>query len=126
MELTFNNPQTRVFFKEIFIELFQENKTFFVDVIKEIIDDLNTPRVTLKNNQDNFDDANLSESKAGVYYKCGTQVHAQNNDKGSQMGVDSWDSFLDEIDEFTVDTGIEDFSANLDHYLYGHPKQELI
>lgn len=127
MELTFNNPQTRVLFKEIFIELFQENKAFFVDIITEIIDDLNTSGIILKNNQDNLGNANLSGSKTGVYYKCGTQAYSQNSNKiGIQTEADTWDSFLEDIDEFAVDTGIEDFSVNLDHYLYGHPKQELV
>ncbi|CAN2041712.1 conserved hypothetical protein [Candidatus Magnetomoraceae bacterium gMMP-15] len=34
---------------------------------------------------------------------------------------DPWDNL--DIDEIAVDTGIEDFAKNHDHYLYGTPKQ---
>jgi len=34
---------------------------------------------------------------------------------------DPWDSL--NIDEIAVDTGIEDFSLNHDHYIYGAPKR---
>lgn len=34
---------------------------------------------------------------------------------------DPWDSL--NIDEIAVDTGIEDFAENHDHYLYGIPKK---
>jgi len=34
---------------------------------------------------------------------------------------DPWDSL--DIDEIAVDTGIEDFAENHDHYLYGTPKR---
>lgn len=34
---------------------------------------------------------------------------------------DPWDSL--DIDEIAVDTGIEDFAENHDHYLYGIPKR---
>ncbi|MCU0645063.1 MAG: hypothetical protein MUC94_12475 [bacterium] len=35
----------------------------------------------------------------------------------------NWLEFLDNIDEFSVDTGIEDYSINHEHYLYGGPKR---
>jgi hypothetical protein len=34
---------------------------------------------------------------------------------------DPWDNL--NIDEIAVDTGIEDFAENHDHYLYGTPKR---
>jgi len=34
---------------------------------------------------------------------------------------DPWDDL--NIDEISVDTGIEDFAENHDHYLYGTPKR---
>lgn len=34
---------------------------------------------------------------------------------------DPWDNL--NIDEIAVDTGIEDFAENHDHYLYGNPKR---
>jgi hypothetical protein len=30
---------------------------------------------------------------------------------------------LDDLMQFTIDTGIEDFAEQLDHYLYGVPKR---
>lgn len=36
----------------------------------------------------------------------------------------SWLSFLDHIQEYAVDTGVEDLSLNHEHYLYGGPKRE--
>ena len=35
----------------------------------------------------------------------------------------NWLEFLDNIDEFSVDTGIEDYSINHEYYLYGGPKR---
>lgn len=35
---------------------------------------------------------------------------------------DTWDNL--NIDEIAVDTGIEDFAENHDHYLYGTPKRK--
>jgi hypothetical protein len=37
--------------------------------------------------------------------------------------ADPWIEFLDNIDRYAVDTGIEDFSINYEHYLYGSPKR---
>lgn len=39
----------------------------------------------------------------------------------SSTNDDSWDSL--NLDEIAVDTGIEDFAENHDHYLYGTPKR---
>lgn len=36
---------------------------------------------------------------------------------------DPWVEFLDQIDEYAVDTGIPDLSYQHDHYLYGVPKR---
>lgn len=38
---------------------------------------------------------------------------------------DPWIEFLDNIDQYAVDAGIEDFSINHEHYLYGSPKKIL-
>ena len=35
----------------------------------------------------------------------------------------NWLEFLDNIDEYGVDTGIEDYSINHEYYLYGGPKR---
>jgi hypothetical protein len=35
----------------------------------------------------------------------------------------NWLEFLDNIDEYCVDTGIEDYSINHEYYLYGGPKR---
>ncbi|GEM_PF-769983 len=37
-----------------------------------------------------------------------------------------WLEFLDNIDRYAIDTGIEDFSIQHDHYLYGLPKKVLL
>lgn len=37
--------------------------------------------------------------------------------KGMNKNIDPWDTL--DIDEIAVDTGIEDFAENHDHYLYG-------
>jgi len=37
--------------------------------------------------------------------------------------IDPWMEFLDNIDQYAVDTGKPDFSINHDHYLYGAPKR---
>lgn len=34
-----------------------------------------------------------------------------------------WLEFLDNIDQYSVDTGIEDYSINHEYYLYGGPKR---
>lgn len=36
---------------------------------------------------------------------------------------DPWIDFLTHIQEYAVDTGIEDLSLNHEHYLYGGPKR---
>jgi hypothetical protein len=33
------------------------------------------------------------------------------------------DPWLEPVEDYAVDTGIEDFSLNHDHYLYGVPKK---
>ena len=35
----------------------------------------------------------------------------------------NWLEYLDNIDEYSVDTGVEDFSINHEYYLYGGPKR---
>lgn len=47
----------------------------------------------------------------------------ESSSKTPKSKVDSWLDFLDNIDKFAVDTGIEDLSINHDHYLYRVPKQ---
>ena len=36
---------------------------------------------------------------------------------------DAWSEFLENIDEYAVETGIKDLAENHDHYLYGVPKE---
>lgn len=36
---------------------------------------------------------------------------------------DPWLEFLDNLDDYAVDTGIADFSINHEYYLYGGPKR---
>jgi len=43
-------------------------------------------------------------------------------DVAQKPADDPWLYFLDHIDQYAVDTGIEDLSLNHDHYLYGVPK----
>ena len=38
-----------------------------------------------------------------------------------KLPTDSWDEL--DIETIAVDTGIQDFAENHDHYLYGNPKQ---
>ena len=42
-------------------------------------------------------------------------------DKEPSKNSDAWDNL--DIDNIAVDTGIEDFAENHDHYLYGLPKK---
>ena len=42
-------------------------------------------------------------------------------EKKTSLYDDPWDSL--DINEIAVDTGIEDFAENHDHYLYGTPKR---
>jgi hypothetical protein len=42
-------------------------------------------------------------------------------EKKTSLYDDPWDSL--DIKEIAVDTGIEDFAENHDHYLYGTPKR---
>jgi hypothetical protein len=43
---------------------------------------------------------------------------------GSDGGDEPWSEFLDNIDQYAVETGIKDLAANHDHYLYGTPKRK--
>jgi hypothetical protein len=44
--------------------------------------------------------------------------------KDQPKANDPWLEFLDNIDDYAVDTGIEDFSVNHEYYLYGGPKRQ--
>lgn len=67
----------------------------------------------------------LSDKKASllikeienVFLKEGVSFEIKENSEK----CDPWDNL--DIDEIAVDTGIEDFSVNHDHYLYGIPKK---
>lgn len=39
-----------------------------------------------------------------------------------KIEADPWMEFLDNIDQYAVETGIKDLAENHDHYLYGTPK----
>lgn len=43
---------------------------------------------------------------------------------GSDGGDESWSEFLENIDQYAVETGIKDLASNHDHYLYGTPKRK--
>lgn len=42
---------------------------------------------------------------------------------GTDEGDAGWGDFLENIDEYAVETGISDLAENHDHYLYGTPKR---
>ena len=44
------------------------------------------------------------------------------NDK-EKLNEDPWMEFLENIDQYAVETGITDLAENHDHYLYGLPKK---
>ena len=50
--------------------------------------------------------------KEGVSFEIGERSEAKH---------DPWDNL--NIEEIAIDTGIEDFAENHDHYLYGTPKK---
>jgi len=81
-------------------------------------------------------DINVDETEAAVYQKISKDVHSQLSSVVSrwlkkyleklepESNVDKeWLEFLDNIDEYAVDTGIEDLSINHEYYLYGGPKR---
>ena len=41
----------------------------------------------------------------------------------TNTGDAGWEDFLENIDEYAVETGISDLAENHDHYLYGTPKR---
>ncbi|MBF0111208.1 MAG: hypothetical protein HQK74_00575 [Desulfamplus sp.] len=51
-----------------------------------------------------------------IFKKEGISVEVRH----SLLSDDPWDNLS--IDEIAVDTGIEDFAENHDHYIYGIPK----
>lgn len=53
-------------------------------------------------------------AKEGISFKIEKKTTILNDD-------DPWDNL--DIEEIAVDTGIEDFAENHDHYLYGTPKR---
>ena len=67
-------------------------------------DDINLARLT--SNEQNPNETRANDSSESYSYKAR-----------------SWSDFVNNIDEFAVDIGIEDLAVNHDHYLYGLPKQ---
>jgi len=81
-------------------------------------------------------DINVEETEAAVYQKISKDVRSQLSlvvsrwlkryleklESESQVDKD-WLEFLDNIDKYVVDTGIEDLSINHEYYLYGGPKR---
>lgn len=53
-------------------------------------------------------------AKEGISFEIEKKTYMLNDD-------DPWDNL--DIEEIAVDTGIEDFAENHDHYLYGTPKR---
>ena len=81
-------------------------------------------------------DVNIEEKEAAAYQKISKDVHSQLSLVASRWlkkyleklelepQVDKeWLEFLDNIDDYAVDTGIEDLSINHEYYLYGGPKR---
>ena len=81
-------------------------------------------------------DINVEETKAELYKKISKDVRSQLSvvvshwlksyleklEKDSQVDKD-WLEFLNNIDNYAVDTGIEDLSINHEYYLYGEAKR---
>lgn len=81
-------------------------------------------------------DINVEETEAAAYQKISKDVRSKLSlvvsrwlkryleKLESELQVDKdWLEFLDNIDEYAVDTGIEDLSINHEFYLYGGPKR---
>jgi len=52
-----------------------------------------------------------------------SETRANDSSESYSYKARSWSDFVNNIDEFAVDIGIEDLAVNHDHYLYGLPKQ---
>ncbi len=59
----------------------------------------------------------INETEA--YFKAESIKTAENKEPKIN---DPWIEFLENIDQYAVETGIEDLAKNHDHYLYGIPK----
>jgi|tagenome__1003787_1003787.scaffolds.fasta_scaffold15176757_2 hypothetical protein len=57
--------------------------------------------------------------EAGASLADGTLVSVQPLGDTAATGTDD----LGTMTDLAVDTGIDDLAANVDHYLYGHPKR---
>jgi hypothetical protein len=85
-------------------------------------------------------DIQLEENIAAIYQKASDDIKSQikkNLDDLAKrhllflLKADSepkpqnpWLNFLDNLEDYAVDTGIEDLSVNHEHYLYGGPKRQ--
>jgi len=68
---------------------------------------------------------NLSPEKLQQKIKeieANLQKEADSIQEEEKMEEDPWIEFLGNIDQYAVETGIEDLAENHDHYLYGTPK----
>jgi len=81
-------------------------------------------------------EVNVEDQTAKLYQKVSDEVRTQLKKNLASwlkhyLGVlepepqvdKNWLEFLDNIDEYSVDTGIEDYSINHEYYLYGGPKR---
>jgi hypothetical protein len=81
-------------------------------------------------------EVNVEDKIAKLYQQVSEEVKVQLNRNLSSwlknyLGImeaesevdNNWLEFLDNIDEYSVDTGIEDYSINHEYYLYGGPKR---
>ena len=81
-------------------------------------------------------EVNVEDKIAKLYQQVSEEVNVQLNKNLSSwlknyLGImeaesevdNNWLEFLDNIDEYSVDTGIEDYSINHEYYLYGGPKR---
>jgi hypothetical protein len=81
-------------------------------------------------------EVNVEDHTAKLYQKISEEVRTQLNKNlaswlNHYLGVietepqvdNNWLEFLDNVDKYGVDTGIEDYSINHEYYLYGGPKR---
>jgi hypothetical protein len=85
-------------------------------------------------------DIELEEELANIYQKASEDIKGQikkNLDNLAKKQLlkllkavsepkleNPWLDFLDNLEDYAVDTGIEDLSVNHEHYLYGGPKRK--
>ena len=69
---------------------------------------------------DNFPQEVLQQKIKEI--EANLKKEAEANQEKEKIEEDPWVEFLENIDQYAVETGIEDLAENHDHYLYGTPK----